>query len=307
MMACGSFGVRARARLVIPAVICLLWLLPNAASAQCWYDAGVYADLYDNGVDAIEVYGAGWDGSYCPPCPHSYQIAATLWFNSAVVDSESYDSWEGTASYGTIQSGWASYEVIFIINCACAGPIGVGPVGGSQQVQRPQQPTCTSPNLLSRSGVIRYNTYTYWISPVFTSDEEQGIDNAFSLWEAKNQAVGTFTHFMRSTTTPADIMISKASFQGAPGNAGTTVNPASGPMASAGIVYDSDTTKNPANPGELYVRKIFLHEVGHIHALDDTPGVASQSTVMLTNVPIGDLPADVTQCDADAGLQKSTN
>ena len=126
-----------RARFIFPSIVFLFLLLPGTASAQCWYEAAVYAELYDNGVDAIEVYGAGWDGSYCPPCPHSYQIAAVLWFNGEVVDQESNNSWEATASYGATQAGWASYEVNFIINCPCAGSIGVGPVGGGQQVQRP--------------------------------------------------------------------------------------------------------------------------------------------------------------------------
>jgi hypothetical protein len=76
-------------------------------------------------------------------------------------------------------------------------------------------------------------------------------------------------------------------------------------VATAGIVYDSDPSKNPVSPGELYVRKIFLHEIGHIHALWDTPGVPAQSTVMLTEVPIGNLPEDVTQCDAYWALQQS--
>jgi hypothetical protein len=55
----------------------------------------------------------------------------------------------------------------------------------------------------------------------------------------------------------------------------------------------------------LWVRKIFLHEIGHVHALADTSGVPPQSTVMLIDVPIASLPENVTQCDADAAEQKS--
>jgi hypothetical protein len=155
---------------------------------------------------------------------------------------------------------------------------------------------------------MRFNTYYYWISPVFTSDEEQGIENAFSLWDAKDQATGLFTNFRRTMTAPGDITVSKADRTGGtPGNAGTNVNPQSGPMVTAGIVYDSNQMVNPPNPGEMWVRKIFLHEIGHIHALDDTPGAPAQSTVMLTGTSINNMAADVTQCDADAALQQSTN
>ena len=76
-------------------------------------------------------------------------------------------------------------------------------------------------------------------------------------------------------------------------------------MSTGGIIHNSDLIANPANPTELWVRKIFLHEIGHLHALADTPGVPALSTVMFDKGPISSIPADVTSCDANRAFQKS--
>ena len=130
---------RIRIRLVLAATVGLLWFMPSTASAQCFFDAGVYSDLYDNGIDFIETYGAGWDGSWCSPpvCGHTYTLQTTLWFNYAAVGYQTFELPEGIVGYSAVFPGWAAWDATFEIECSCAGAIQVGSAGGSQQVQRP--------------------------------------------------------------------------------------------------------------------------------------------------------------------------
>jgi len=152
---------------------------------------------------------------------------------------------------------------------------------------------------------VRQNRrYYFYVQNTFSDAEFLGIVNAFAFWGNANNAVGTGTDFTRTDViAEAQIIVLKGGSAGESGNASADVNPAAGPMDTGTIRYFSDV--NPANPGDLYVRRIFLHEIGHLHALDDTPNVAAQSTVMLTMVPIGSLPQDVTVCDATRAMQKS--
>ena len=115
----------------------------STASAQCFFDAGVYAHLYDNGIDFIETYGAGWDGSWCSPpvCGHTYTLQTTLWFNYAAVGYQTFEVPEGAVGYSAIYPGWAAWDATFEIECSRAGAIPVGSAGGSQQVQRYPIPT----------------------------------------------------------------------------------------------------------------------------------------------------------------------
>ena len=157
--------------------------------------------------------------------------------------------------------------------------------------------------------MVRSRDYTYFVSTStgFTPDEVQGIVDAFDLWRTADAGAGTGTTFTQSMVTPATIMIYKEALprRAKLTTAGTSVTPEAGPLSTGTIVYNSDRIVNPPNPGELYVRKIFLHEIGHLHALEDTPNVPALTTVMIDGVPIASIPADVTSCDANRAFKKS--
>jgi hypothetical protein len=294
--------ITARALTVFLTLLTGLCACPRLAEAQnCdWGQISLFADgYYSAASNSWTVYSDGQDlAAGC--CYHTYyteieaSTQASTYFVGLASTASAYE-------HANNEPGPVNWTVSLWIECWCVNAV-VAFDQRAGQIQTPPPPTCTWPNFLPRSGVVRFYTYTYWISPSFTPDEEAGIVTAFLLWENKNAGAGTSVSFQRSTVAPAEIMVSKSPIP--QGNAQADVSPPSGPMATGSIVYDPN--RNPANPGELYVRKIFLHEIGHLHALADTPGVPAQSTVMLTNVSISDFPGDVTQCDADAARQKSS-
>jgi hypothetical protein len=69
---------------------------------------------------------------------------------------------------------------------------------------------------------------------------------------------------------------------------------------SATIAYERDATYASGEPG---LRRLGQHEIGHIHALEDTLG-PDRSSVMLTAIQPNDsgnrLPDNIPRCDATA-------
>lgn len=130
-----------RARRLIPAVAIVLWLVPATAAAQeCWFEAGVYADFWDSGVEVVEVYGAAWDASWCDPpvCYHGYGLDVTAWYNSVSLETSHFDDTYGVLVVDVTTQGRVDYQVTLTLWCSCAGGfLPVAPAGGSQVVERP--------------------------------------------------------------------------------------------------------------------------------------------------------------------------
>jgi hypothetical protein len=167
---------------------------------------------------------------------------------------------------------------------------------------------CTTPPLLSRHGPRVGAGYAYKLQPsVWEGGEEAGVHNAFANWQAANQSSGLGATFNPvDWGSPAAFSVVRAPLGTDPnGNkiaAGIADVQTDGEnfVTSATIIYERDRNYASGEPG---LRRLGQHEIGHIHALDDTPG-PNRSSVMLTNIQPNDsgnrLAENVTTCDATA-------
>ena len=176
----------------------------------------------------------------------------------------------------------------------------------SAQVNVP--PPCTTPPLMTRHGPRVGGSYNYKLQPsVWQGGEEAGIFNAFANWQAANQSSGlnaTFTNVDWASSAAFTVVRAPlgTDSQGNKIAAGITDVQVDSEnyVTSATIVYERDTTYAS---GEAGLRRLGQHEIGHIHALEDTSG-PDRSSVMLSAIQPNDsgnrLPDNVTRCDATA-------
>lgn len=128
-----------RSLLACMAFVILLWTPTLSAAQGCWYEVAVYADLYDSGIEQVDAYGAGWDGSYCPPCPHGYylDVTATIQQQGGGA-SQSFNELTGMVTFSMTVEGWVDYAATLTVWCFCGGWMPPVYYGGSGYVQRPQ-------------------------------------------------------------------------------------------------------------------------------------------------------------------------
>lgn len=184
--------------------------------------------------------------------------------------------------------------------------------------QDPQPPCTVYPPLLrTRRGVEAGRVYRYFVGGGLDANEQsadsRGIKEVFDRWTAANATTGVNASFVRSFDPAVwDIMLVKQRLATPliPAAIGQDVQTTpSGHWHRGTVIYNSrwnSTNEFPLVSNQDAVRRLGLHEAGHIHGLDDVPNAENEqarSSVMLTDITRGDrfyrrIPDNPTACDA---------